>query len=138
MTAEFSLAVHALVYLLHKGTVITSQELADNICTNPARVRKVMTKLHKAGLLESCRGKGSGYLAKADSAELRLDSVLSALGEEAFEHNWRSGDMDRDCLISSGMGNIMDGIYDKLNASCRKELSAITIGAVNDMIFSGK
>ena len=34
MTAEFPLAVHALVYLLHTNRVTSSQELADNICTN--------------------------------------------------------------------------------------------------------
>ncbi len=31
MTAEFTVAVHALVYLLHKNTVVSSQELAENI-----------------------------------------------------------------------------------------------------------
>ena len=42
MTAEFPVAVHALVYLLHTGDVTSSEKLSDNICTNPARVRKVM------------------------------------------------------------------------------------------------
>ena len=39
MTAEFALAVHGLVYLYHRGEMVTSEELAQNICTNPARVR---------------------------------------------------------------------------------------------------
>ena len=45
MTSEFAIAVHALVYLNHKGETVSSEALAENICTNPARVRKVMAKL---------------------------------------------------------------------------------------------
>ena len=56
MTAEFALAIHGLVYLYHRGKMVTSEELAQNICTNPARVRKVMAKLHKAGLIIASEG----------------------------------------------------------------------------------
>ena len=49
MDSIFSLAVHALVYLNHKDCTLSSEALAENICTNPARVRKVMAQLKKAG-----------------------------------------------------------------------------------------
>ena len=48
MTAEFTVAVHALVYLHHRGGWLSSEELAQNVCTNPARIRKIMAKLKKA------------------------------------------------------------------------------------------
>ena len=48
MTSEFSIAVHALVFLNHKGTVYSSEGLAENICTNAARIRKIMVKLKKS------------------------------------------------------------------------------------------
>lgn len=138
MTAEFSLAVHALVYLLRKGTVVSSRELAENICTNPARVRKVMAKLQRAGLVDSFRGKGSGYQTRPDSAGLPLDRVLSALKEEPVSVNWRSGSIDKKCLLASGMGEIMDGLCADMNAACRRQLEAVTIGDVDERIFSGK
>ena len=56
MTSEFSVAVHALVFLNHKGGYLPSELLADNICTNPARVRKIMAQLKKAGLPETRHG----------------------------------------------------------------------------------
>ena len=49
MTSEFGMAVHALTFLNHKGEMVSSEVLAENICTNPARVRKVMAKLKRAG-----------------------------------------------------------------------------------------
>ena len=34
MTSDYCVAVHALVYLNHKAKVLSSEELAENICTN--------------------------------------------------------------------------------------------------------
>lgn len=137
MTAEFPLAVHALVYLMHKNQVVSSQELADNICTNPARVRKVMTRLHQAGLIDATRGKGSGYRYDAPP-KLSLAQVLSALEEEPVSMNWRSGDVDKECLVSSGMGVIMDGIYAEINDACKEKLAQETIEGISGKIFGEK
>ncbi len=55
MTSEFCIAVHAVVYLNHKKCTVSSDALAENICTNPSRVRQIMTKLKKAGMVETKR-----------------------------------------------------------------------------------
>ena len=47
MNGLFCVAVHALIYLDKRGEQLSSEELAANICTNPARVRKVMAKLKR-------------------------------------------------------------------------------------------
>ena len=135
MTAEFPLAVHALVYLCHTKRVTSSQELAENICTNPARVRKVMKLLCRAGLLEAEHGKGSGYLYCPQSEQATLAAVLRALQETPISMNWRSGDLDRECLVSSGMGAQMDHIYAQMNQQCFEWLDTVTIAAVSTHIF---
>ena len=40
MDSSFNLAVHALVCLSHSGRSLSSEALAENICTNPTRVRR--------------------------------------------------------------------------------------------------
>ena len=57
MTSEFAIAVHALVFLDRSNATIASEELADNVCTNPVCVRRVMGKLKKAGLIETRHGR---------------------------------------------------------------------------------
>ena len=37
MDSSFNLAVHALVCLSHSGRSLSSEALAENICTNPTR-----------------------------------------------------------------------------------------------------
>ncbi len=61
MKSDFSVAVHALVYLSVKGCTLSSDALADNICTNAARVRKVMARLKKAGLVGAREGSEGGF-----------------------------------------------------------------------------
>lgn len=135
MTAEFTLAVHALVYLCHKQSIVSSAELSENICTNSARVRKVMSKLHKAGLAEAFQGKGSGYRAPAGAKSFTLDLILAALDEQPISMSWRSGDIDKDCLVSSGMGGIMSDIFDGMNRCCLERLASISIGDIDARIF---
>lgn len=53
MTSDFSIAVHALVYLGKNQDLISSDELAKHICTHPVRVRRVMIKLREAGLIKA-------------------------------------------------------------------------------------
>ena len=55
MDSSFNLAVHALVCLSHSGRSLSSEALAENICTNPTRVRRVM-----AGLKKEC----AAYLSR--------------------------------------------------------------------------
>ena len=51
--SSFNLAVHALVCLSHSGRSLSSEALAENICTNPTRVRRVQAVLKKAGIVET-------------------------------------------------------------------------------------
>ena len=138
MTAEFALAIHGLVYLYHRGKMVTSEELAQNICTNPARVRKVMAKLHKAGLINASEGKGSGYLVTDNSGSINLLQVLHALSEMPVNQKWRSGEINRPCQISSGMAEVMDGVYSGMNRCCCDYLATRTIADISMQLTSDK
>jgi DNA-binding IscR family transcriptional regulator len=139
MNGEFCVAVHALVYLHHCDRVLSSEELAKNICTNPARVRKVMSCLKKAGLLASREGGGKGgYRFTGDPAEVTLLTVADALQTRCVEVRWHSGSMDMDCLVASGMGGLMDELADDLDVRCRKRLQEITLADLEQKLFQNK
>ena len=58
MSSNFCVAIHGLVYLYHSRSTVSSEELAKHICTNPARVRKVMLMLKKQGACSDQRREG--------------------------------------------------------------------------------
>ena len=135
MTSEFSVAVHALVFLNHKQTLVSSETLSENICTNPARVRKIMAKLKKANLVETREGTDGGYLFTADPAEISLDQIGKAFDAQYVCASWRSGNSEMKCLIASGMAGVMDDIYNQLNDECVKKLKKITLADIDHRIF---
>ena len=135
MTSEFAIAVHALVYLNHRQETISSEALASNVCTNPARVRKVMDKLKKAGIISTKEGLEGGYHFEKDSSCVNLRQVCDALEVDFVSASWKSGDKEMDCMIASGMAAIMDGIYADLDELCRKRLESITIASIEAKIF---
>ena len=129
------MAVHAMVFLRRKGSPATSQELAESICTNPARVRKVLSALHRAGLVLAREGRGSGYEALPGGGAITLLQVLDAVGDPVVPEVWRTGDLDRDCLVCSGMGPWMDGLRGGLEALCRGRMEQITVEEVMERLL---
>ena len=137
MNGDYSLAVHALVYLDHRNTHLPSQILAENICTNAARVRKVMRPLAAAGLAATKEGAEGGYALAQPAAHITLSTVAEATGTTFVDANWKPGDIHEECLVSSSMGAVMDGIYDGLNRTCLEQLAHTTIHDITEQIFSG-
>lgn len=135
MKSDFIVAVHSLIYLKHKGCSINSEELAKNICTNAARVRKVMVKLKAMGVVSTREGHVGGYCVCSNVGNLNLAAIAKALDTVFVEAKWHSGCQDLNCMVSSGMGLIFDEMYGNLNAKCMEELEKITIGQLEKKIF---
>ena len=136
MTGDFGVGVHALVYLNHKNCYLSSEQLAENICTNPARVRKIMALLRQAGLVETKEGGGGGYFFALQPQHVTLRQVAEAVNCCFASVSKTSGSIDMECQIASGMGSIMEEIYHNLNEECYKQLEHITIKDIDTRIFT--
>lgn len=137
MTSEFVIALHGIVFLKHNDRFLTSDEIAENICTNPARVRKIMTKLKKAGFVETKEGgRKGGYKFIGKPENISAANILNAIEEMPVNMKWRSGSTDMKCVIASGMGNVMDNIEDKLNSACKNVLDEINIVEVENYLLA--
>ena len=135
MDSSFNVAVHALVYLHHKDGLVSSEALAENNCTNPAWGRKVMAALRRAGLVDSREGNVGGYRFSGNPDRITLGQVAKALDIRFVDAAWRSGDSDMECLVASGMADVMDGLYAELDELCRERLQNVTVGDVERKIF---
>lgn len=136
MSSEFAVGVHALVFLCHKKTTLSSELLAENVCTNPARIRKVLAKLKKAGLVSTKEGLGGGYCFTLDPARVTLRQVEEAVEERLVYAAWKPGNTDMECLVASGMAGVLDGIYADLDELCKRRLGEITIQDIENQIFA--
>ena len=139
MNGLFCVAVHALIYLDKRGCQLSSEELAANICTNPARVRKVMARLKRAGLVTTRTGNDGGYQLTADPAEVTLARVADALEVRFVEPPWHSGGgADCGCMVASGMAGVMDNLFENLERRCRDQLAGIRLADLETQLESNQ
>ncbi len=139
MNSEVIMAIHSLVYLAnHPQHKVNSEELAKNICTNPARIRKIMSKLKKFGLLRTKEGSEGGCELNLPPEKITLALVLQAVNIPLLHSSWRSGSGELNCLIASGMAGVIDELTAELNKVCQQRLAQITIQDISRKIFKEK
>ena len=124
MTSSFSLALHALVYLHRQGSPVSSKVLAERICTNPARIRRVAGQLRAAGLLATREGHAGGYAFSGDAGAVTLGQIARAVDARFVASTWRAGGASRQCR---SMAAALDGLYAALDAGCRRHLEGMTL-----------
>ena len=61
------------------GRAVTSEELAEMVCSNPVVVRRTMAGLREARLVRSTKGHGGGWELRRPLAAITLGDIYDAL-----------------------------------------------------------
>ena len=110
-------ALHTMLYFvaLPPGKTVGVQQLAEFQELSPTYLSKILTKLVKAGMIESTPGAHGGYRLTRNKAEISFLDVIHAIEGTAslfscgVEHNHY-----QECLIQSVMMNAEDQMEDYL------------------------
>lgn len=135
MTNEFAAAVHAMLLLYFRSGCQKSDALAKGACTNPARMRMIVAKLKKAGLVETREGAEGGCFFLKSPEKVTLEQICRAVGSVPVSVPRRNGDYDRDCMVASGMAELMDGLYTRMNDACYSLLGGMTLADLTERIL---
>ncbi|WP_404452919.1 Rrf2 family transcriptional regulator [Virgibacillus necropolis] len=114
-------ALHTMVYLTltPKGKSIGVEQLAKMQNLSPTYLSKILTKLVKAGLIESNPGVNGGYSIVRQSHDMSfLDVIYAIEGKTTFfscslEHEQLS--RNEDCLIENVMFKAEEKMKNELN-----------------------
>lgn len=135
VNSEFTIAVHSLAFLASVPDHMASSELiAKNVCTHPARIRKVMSSMRKHGFVKTKEGIGGGYIFDRDPREVTLAQVYRIVSNGTLKPHWCTGDPEETCLISSNMHRVMDQIFNEAEDYFTKYLDGITVQSVLDQL----
>jgi len=131
LTSEFTIAVHSLVFLAYLPEhMATSELIAKNVSTNPARIRKIMSCLRNSGFVKTKEGIGGGYILNQNPEDITLAQIYRTVSCGTIKPNWFSGDPKETCLISANIQSVMDDIFEEADAYVEKYLAQITIESV--------
>ena len=125
-STKLSVSVHILCMIaLNPDCPITSDRMASSIQTNPALVRRLMSKLKKANLIQVQTKLGATGLVKP-SSEISLCEVFRAVEPEQRLFDIHAG-TNMKCPVGANIGKTLTQIYDKVQVDFEDQLGNISL-----------
>ncbi|MFC6019112.1 Rrf2 family transcriptional regulator [Plantactinospora solaniradicis] len=131
--SRLTIATHALAWLAlahRRGqAVLTSEEVAASVNTNPVVIRRSLGDLHRAGLVEVRRGAGAGWSLARAPERITLFDVYEAVERDplfALHHTEPS----LECPVGRGVRPVLGQIYGDVAEVLRRELTRTSIAQV--------
>jgi Rrf2 family protein len=124
--SRFAMATHILTALAVENDKLSSTYLADSLNTNPVVVRRILSELAKAGLLETEAGRtGGARLAKKPEA-ISLYDVYAAVDDgELFAYN--PNDPNKKCALSCKMKSVLSPVFEAACGALADKLKKIRL-----------
>ena len=126
-SVQFTVAAHIMAALGYKhGEEISSATLADSVNADPTFVRKSLSKLSKAGLVVTKRGKsGASLLARPPGQITLLDIYRASAAPPAFAIH--SYPIEKRCPVSCHVKECMSELLSQAQNSFERSLAKITL-----------
>lgn len=132
ISSRFTIALHMFSCMeVFKGTnKITSDFLASSINVNPVIIRKLLSQLKDAGLIEVKRGTGGASIEKPLDEITFLDiyHAVDCIEENTLFHFHENPNLD--CPVGKNIHNILDDKLVRVQSAMEHELESITLADV--------
>jgi Rrf2 family protein len=137
MNSEFTIAVHSLVLLAyHPERMASSDYIASNVSTHPARVRKVIGFLRKEGYVTSKEGIGGGFTLNCNPEQVTLGEIYRLISAGSLKPNWCSGDASMPCVVASNIEEVMANVFCGAEQHLEQYFDSLTISNVLEQLKS--
>jgi Rrf2 family protein len=129
-SVQFTVAAHIMATLGYfHGEEISSAILADSVNADPTFVRKSLSKLSKAGLVVTKRGKGGASMLSRSPRQITLlDIYRASAAPPAFAIH--SYPVEKGCPVSCNIKECMSGVLSRAQYSFERSLAKITLASL--------
>ena len=132
ISSRFTIAIHMLACMdvFKDEYKITSDFLASSIHVNPVIIRKLLSQLKEAGLIEVKRGPGGAAIAKSLDEITFFDVYRSVdcVEENTLFHFHENPDPN--CPVGKNIHQVLDDKLIRIQAAMEQELKSITLANV--------
>lgn len=129
ISSRFTIAIHMLACMdvFKDEYKITSDFLASSINVNPVIIRKILSQLKDAGLIEVKRGPGGATIAKPLDEITFFDVYQSVdcIEENTLFHFHENPNPD--CPVGKNIHQVLDDKLLRIQAAMEQELKSITL-----------
>lgn len=135
VSTKFSDSIHILAFInIYQGKIpLTSDNIASSIETSPVVVRRLMSQLKKAGLINTVHGAADPQLAK-DPQQISLYDVFLAV--EGNVHLFTIDEKTNpQCIVGGNIQETLNEFYQQAEVAAEAKLAATSIQDVIDTIL---
>lgn len=133
ISSRFTIAIHMLACMdvFQDEYKITSDFLADSINVNPVIIRKILSQLKDAGLIEVKRGPGGAAIAKPLDEITFFDVYRSVdcIEENTLFHFHENPNPN--CPVGKNIHQVLDDKLLRIQTAMEQELKSITLADLN-------
>ena len=131
--SRVTIAVHALAWMAlaaRRGlAVLTSEQVAASVNTNPVILRRSLGDLRRAGLVEVRHGTGAGWSLARAPGDITLLDVYEAV-EPAPLFALHHGEPNLECPVGRGIRPALGQVYGEIEQVMRSALARTSIADV--------
>jgi Rrf2 family protein len=131
--SRLTIAAHALAWLAlarRRGLeILTSEQVAASVNTNPVIIRRSLGDLRRAGLVTVRHGAGAGWSLAREPEQITLLEVYDAV-EQDPPFGMHRTEPNLDCPVGLGIRPAMGDIYGRVEQAVRDELAKTSIADV--------
>jgi Rrf2 family protein len=131
--SRMTIAVHALAWMAlaqRQGrAVLTSDQVAASVNTNPVIIRRSLGDLGRAGLVRVRHGAGAGWSLARAPEEITLLEVYDAVGQES-PFGMHHAEPNLECPVGKGIRPALSQIYGGIEQAVRRELALVSVADV--------
>lgn len=136
--SRLTVATHALVWMAgHErtgATWTTSEQMARSVRTNSVVIRRLMSDLEEAGLVESQRGRGAGSRLAHAPEKITLRQIDGALRTDTAFAMHRN-EPSPICPIAQGIRSALAPVYARVDEAVSNELGRTTLADLLEEII---
>lgn len=127
MDTKFSVAVHVLILICESPEPVNSDQMAVSVGTNASYIRKVLSLLKRAGIIDSRRGVG-GYTLSVDPMQLTLLQIYQAVSEDFAVHLLDVHQKPNDlCIVGRHIKPVLSEMFADVEEGFARSLSDKTL-----------
>ena len=131
--SRLTVGVHALAWMAlaqRQGRdVLTSDQVAASVNTNPVIIRRCLGDLRRAGLVRVRHGAGAGWSLARPAGEISLLEVHDAVGQEP-PFGLHHAEPNLECPVGRGIRPALSRVYGEIDKTLRRELAAVSVADV--------
>ena len=132
ISSRFTIAIHMMTCMetFKEDYKITSDFLASSINVNPVIIRRILSQLKDAGLIEVKRGTGGAAVIKPleEITFLEVNRAVECIEEKTLFHF--NENPDPNCPVGRNIHNILDEKLLRVQEAMERELQSITMADV--------